>query len=204
MEYMKKIMGGLLGLALILLVISFFYKSKQTSALPTGVTAAGASTGVTAGATTGQSVLGQMTKDTGCTSVNGLPDTACTPGDVDPRVTQSNIQSTICKSGYSASVRPPESVTNKIKVTELLAYNDPDTMSDFELDHLVSLELGGCPDCVANLWPEPYNIPLGAHEKDKVENYLHKEVCDGVMTLEDAQHAIAKNWESVYNTLPQN
>ena len=190
-------MGGLLGIALVLLALSYFYKPQPASApatasTPTSTTSAGAS------------VLGQMTKTIGCLEVNGLPDNACTPGDIDPRVTQENIRTTICTSGYSASVRPPESVTNKIKKEELAAYGDPDTMSDNELDHLVSLELGGCPDCVANLWPEPYNIPMGAHEKDVVENYLHKQVCDGAMSLHAAQAAIATNWESVYNSLPKN
>jgi hypothetical protein len=151
-----------------------------------------------------QTVLGQTTKTAGCTVSNGLPDGACTPGGISPAVTQDNIHSTICVSGYSTSVRPPESVTNKIKKERLVAYGDTDSMSDYELDHLISLELGGCPDCVSNLWPEPYANPLGAHEKDKVENYLHKEVCDGTITLHDAQEEIATDWESVYNQLPKN
>jgi hypothetical protein len=154
--------------------------------------------------TSAQTVLGQTTKTAGCAATNGLPDTACTPGGVSPAVTQDTIHSTICVSGYSASVRPPESVTNKIKKERLVAYGDAGSMSDYELDHLISLELGGCPDCVANLWPEPYNILLGAHQKDKVENYLHKEVCNGTITLRDAQETIATDWESVYNRLPQN
>ncbi len=69
------------------------------------------------------------------------------------------------------------------------------------MDHLISLELGGCPDCVANLWPEPYNIPLGAHEKDKVENYLHKMVCSGQMTLVEAQKEISTDWSAVYKSV---
>lgn len=154
--------------------------------------------------TPAQSVLGRTTKTTGCVVDNGLPDNACTPGEADPRVTQDNIHTTICVSGYSASVRPPESVTNKIKKEQLPAYGDSDSMTNYELDHLISLELGGCPDCVANLWPEPYNITLGAHQKDTVENYLHKQVCNGAMTLHDAQEEIATDWVAVYNSMPKN
>jgi 5-methylcytosine-specific restriction endonuclease McrA len=69
-----------------------------------------------------------------------------------------------------------------------------------EVDHLISLELGGADD-VANLWPEPYNPPddaPGAHAKDKVENWLHRQVCSGNMELKTAQDAIAKDWYQVY------
>lgn len=148
-------------------------------------------------------VLGTVTKTSSCVTQNGLPDHACTPGATDTRVTQDNINSTICVSGYSASVRPPVSVTDKIKTQEMAMYGDTDSKADYELDHLISLELGGCPDCVANLWPEPYNQALGAHEKDKVENYLHKQVCSGAITLAEAQAKIANDWVSVYNSLLQ-
>lgn len=150
------------------------------------------------------SVLGVMTKSTGCVAMNGMPDNACTPGAIDPAVTQENIGETICVSGYTSGVRPPFSVTNKIKTERMQAYSDAGTKADYELDHLISLELGGCPDCVANLWPEPYNDSLGARQKDKVENFLHREVCGGRMSLHDAQEKIATDWESVYATLPAN
>jgi hypothetical protein len=149
-------------------------------------------------------VLGTMTKTTGCISVNGRPDLACSPGAIDPRVTQENISSTICVSGYSAGVRPPVSVTNKIKTERMIAYGDTDSKSNYELDHLVSLELGGCPDCVANLWPEPYAGTTGAHQKDEVENYLHKQVCTGLLPLSVAQVKIANDWESVYQQIQGN
>ena len=73
----------------------------------------------------------------------------------------------------------------------------------YEEDHVISLELGGSPDDPANLWPEPYTNDvggqnLGAHEKDKVENYLHSQVCSGAMTLVEAQTEIKTNWVAVY------
>jgi hypothetical protein len=67
----------------------------------------------------------------------------------------------------------------------------------FEVDHLISLELGGSND-QANLWPQPYGIYPGAHEKDKVENRLHQLVCRGQLRLEEAQNIIAHSWTDFY------
>ena len=50
----------------------------------------------------------------------------------------------------------------------------------YEVDHLVSLELGGSND-IANLWPELASPKPGFHEKDKVENYLHAQVCSALL-----------------------
>jgi hypothetical protein len=73
---------------------------------------------------------------------------------------------------------------------------------DYEVDHLVPLELGGSND-IANLWPEAAAPPPGFHQKDLVENYLHDQVCGGSMNLLDAQRAIATNWLDVFPNLPQ-
>jgi hypothetical protein len=161
-------------------------------------------TSLTPSPTSALSVLGVMTKSTGCVAISGKPDNACTPGAIDPGVTQENIGETICVRGYTSGVRPPFSVSNKIKTERMQAYSAAGTKADYELDHLISLELGGCPDCVANLWPEPYNDSPGARQKDEVENFLHREVCGRRMSLHDAQEKIATDWESVYVTLPGN
>jgi hypothetical protein len=71
----------------------------------------------------------------------------------------------------------------------------------YEVDHLVSLELGGSND-IANLWPEPAEPRPGFHEKDTVENWLHAQVCKGAITVENAQHAIATDWLDVFQRLP--
>jgi hypothetical protein len=63
----------------------------------------------------------------------------------------------------------------------------------YEVDHLVSLEVGGS-NVIANLWPEPANPRPGFHEKDRVENYLHREVCKGNLSLSQAQRQEAANW----------
>jgi len=66
--------------------------------------------------------------------------------------------------------------------------------SQYELDHLTPLEVGGDGWSVQNLWPEPYHIQFAAHVKDAFENYLHNQVCSGAMSLSDAQNQIATNW----------
>jgi hypothetical protein len=135
-----------------------------------------------------------------CLSVSGLPDASCTPGAIDTTVTQDNIQSTICVSGYTSTVRPSTSYTNKLKAQQIIDYGYTDTnMSNYEEDHLISLELGGSPTDTKNLWPEPYNIPNGARVKDRLENLLHKMVCNGTIPLATAQYEIATNWYLYYN-----
>jgi hypothetical protein len=124
-----------------------------------------------------------------------------TPGKEDPTVTQSNLAKNICKRGWSTdSVRPATSVANKIKTDTMKDYGFTDAASHYELDHLLSLQNGGCPDCRENLWPEAYGdrkhpmtqiqraawnkknpgstaVLAGALEKDLVENHIHDEIC---------------------------
>ncbi|MGI0073316.1 MAG: carboxypeptidase-like regulatory domain-containing protein [Nitrosotalea sp.] len=130
-----------------------------------------------------------------CNAINEvLPDPKCTPGATDPTVTQDNIDSTICVSGYTQTVRPPVSVTNPIKLEVMQAYGFADSPSNYELDHLIPLELGGAPADVRNLWPEPYYTNPNAYDKDGFENYLHNQVCSGAIDLQTAQNEIATNW----------
>ena len=139
--------------------------------------------------------IGQRTKTTGCVSVNAMPDSACTPGAIFPDATKDKI----CVPGYSSKVRNvPDSVKNNAYAEYGVVSH---TTGQYEVDHLISLELGGSND-IANLWPEPADPRPGFHEKDKVENYLHDQVCSGNMSLQDAQVKIANDWFSVYQTLP--
>jgi hypothetical protein len=120
------------------------------------------------------------------------------PGSVDEAVNQENVHQTICISGYTASVRPATKTTNRIKRELMVEYQLPGQPLDYELDHMIPLELGGCPDCLTNLWMEPLT---SAREKDRVENYLHREVCRDQLSLAAAQKLIAQDWYSVYLTL---
>jgi hypothetical protein len=120
-----------------------------------------------------------------------LPDPACTPGATNPGVTQANIDSTICTSGWTSTVRPPESYTEPLKRSQMDAYGDSAPISSYEEDHLIPLELGGSPASPKNLWPERGASP---NPKDAVEDAANHAVCDGHMTLAAAQQAIATNW----------
>lgn len=135
-----------------------------------------------------------------CSLTNGLPDPVCTPGAIDPRVTQENIHQTICVSGYTRSVRPSTSYTGKLEREMIKRYQLNLEPSQTEFDHLVSLELGGHPTDPRNLFPQPYLPVPGALEKDRVENKLHKLICNGQISLRDAQLLIARDWLSAYNT----
>src|SRR5262249_32304563 len=84
-----------------------------------------------------------------------LPDPRCTPGAINPLVTQANLATTICRHGYTASVRPPARVTDREKAASAAAYGYAGSLHTAEYDHLISLELGGDPNDPANLWVEP-------------------------------------------------
>jgi hypothetical protein len=133
----------------------------------------------------------------------GLPDPICTPGAINPSVTQDNIKNTICVPGYSRTVRPPVSYTTPLKIKLMQSYGFTDSRSNYELDHLVSLEIGGNPTDVRNLWPEPGYGQYNFHIKDRFENYLHKQVCNGSKRLSEAQKEIATDWISNWKNAGQ-
>lgn len=67
----------------------------------------------------------------------------------------------------------------------------------FEIDHLISRELGGADD-VKNLWPQCYGGTWNAVMKDRLENRLHKEVCEGRLTPAKAQEMIVDDWRAAW------
>ena len=140
--------------------------------------------------------LGKRTKTSGCVAHEGLPDSACTPGAVFATATVQEI----CKSGYSSSVRNVPFSEKDQAYAEYGIHSH--SSGQYEVDHLVPLELGGS-NAIANLWPEAASPTPGFHQKDEVENYLHDQVCSGAMSLKDAQNQIATNWLAVYNRMPK-
>ena len=113
-----------------------------------------------------------------------VADPGRTPGVLNPDVTQATIGSTICVTGWTRSVRPPTEYTNALKRRQMRLYGETGPASDYQEDHLISLELGGHPTDPRNLWPEPYPR---ASQVDTIENDLNRRVCDGSLTLADAQ-----------------
>jgi hypothetical protein len=107
-----------------------------------------------------------------------------TPGVLNPEVTQATIASTICVRGWTKTLRPPTSYTNELKRRQIPQYGLTGTLADFQEDHLISLELGGDPTDPHNLWPEPIKR---ANEVDRIENELNQKVCQGSLSLAEAQ-----------------
>ena len=107
-----------------------------------------------------------------------------TPGALNPDVTQATIRSTICVTGWTATVRPPSDYTSALKRSQMAEYGVTGSPSDYQEDHLISLELGGAPTDPRNLWPQPRPW---ADRVDKTENDLNDAVCSGRMSLADAQ-----------------
>src|SRR5712692_61419 len=102
---------------------------------------------------------------------------------------------TICQPGYSKTVRH---TSGKLKALIYREYGLDRTSGHFEIDHLISLELGGA-DVAENLWPESYDTtPWSAHVKDKLEDRLQVLVCAGKLPIEQAQREIAKDWVAAY------
>jgi hypothetical protein len=119
-----------------------------------------------------------------------VPDPKLTPGAV--VTTNTTI---ICQPGYSRSVRH---TSGQLKHQIYVEYGIDRNAGHYEIDHLVPLGIGGA-DNRENLWPESRDTqPWNAGVKDRLENYLHLEVCAGHIAVQDAQKAIAKDWVAAY------
>jgi len=131
-------------------------------------------------------------------NINGVevcfPDSTITPGKALPAATKD----TVCVKGYAGDMRD---VVDATKEDVIKSYGIPYVAGEegktYEIDHLISLELGGSND-PENLWPEPYAPVPGAREKDRVEDYLHELVCASKVTLQRAQQIISTDWYSCY------
>ena len=125
-----------------------------------------------------------------------LPNSTLTPGVVMKSLTTGAPVGTkqICVSGYSKTVR---NVPQAVKDQAYKRYHITNNPGGHEVDHLVSLELGGAND-IKNLWPQTYHGTWNAHVKDRLENVLHQTVCAGKVTLAQAQHDISTDWIKAY------
>ncbi len=122
----------------------------------------------------------------------GYPNPIHTPGKTHPKLDKK----TICDPSFRTGIYRHVTDKNRKKAFELYGI-DYKRHADYELDHLIPLTVGGSND-LANLWPEPYLPRPGAHEKDKVEVWLHKKVCQEEISLEEAQKEIVEDWYKVY------
>jgi len=128
-----------------------------------------------------------------------------TPGEISPEVTQANIRKTICvkpadmpagQKDYIEAARPPASWTTKLKIEQMALLGLSGVPHDYEEDHRVPIEVGGAPHDERNLWPQ---IWPEAHLKDRLENAVHKDVCDGTLTLKAGQAIFLGNFWKEYH-----
>lgn len=120
-----------------------------------------------------------------------LPRPALTPGAV-----LTTDKAAVCKDGYTATVRDVSELTKRA-VFASYGIHCFDCGRLYEVDHLISLELGGSND-QRNLWPEPYSPKPGAREKDQIEDALHRDVCAGKISLAKAQKIVSTDWYAEY------
>jgi hypothetical protein len=126
-----------------------------------------------------------------------LPDPNCTPGATNPKVTPDTLGETVCRTGYTKSIRPPASILGAEKRSNAASYSYTGSLSDTEYDHLIPLELGGDPNDARNLWVEPDKSP---NRKDGIESKLHQRLCAGTVSLAAVQEAIANDWTTALDT----
>ena len=139
-----------------------------------------------------------------------VPDARCTPGGFNATVTAMMLK----ESGWrTRCIRNCESSESEKHVVYswygmMPPHGNSGKNQVCELDHLVPLELGGA-DGLGNIWPEcgPDATALENQffkTKDRVENYLAREVRAGRMSLGDAQRGIAADWTQYLAAANQN
>lgn len=113
-----------------------------------------------------------------------------------PRATRPVTLSELCGStrhGVAATI--PTSVHQEVFQSYGADYR---RAAEYELDHLVTPELGGASDA-RNLWPQPYSrTPWNAYVKDELERLFHRLACDGEIDLATAQRQMATDWIAAY------
>jgi hypothetical protein len=182
--------AAVIGAGLVLLALGSLTASFVARGAPLGTSATTITQATTQSTSITQSTAITITSPTtpgpGLPSVI-LPDSKITPGRLNPKVRQATIKKTICKSGWTKTIRPPVSYTNKLKINQMAQYGETGSPSDYEEDHFIPLELGGAPRNPKNLWPEPHSQ---SRLSDPLETKLKRQVCKGILTLKKARAAI--------------
>ena len=129
-----------------------------------------------------------------------IPDPNCTPAAINPTLTADVLRDpdfrTCCVRDNTTTAQEKATTYGWYTITH--PRNNTGQSQTCELDHLVSLELGGA-DTLDNIWPQcgPPGVSLPERffkQKDMVENYLAKQVKEGKIDLGEAQKGIANDW----------
>lgn len=111
-------------------------------------------------------------------------------------ISQDNIKKTICIPNYTQTIRPPSSYTNKIKLVKLKSIGLSKTdAKKYVLDHIIPLSSGGNPNDPENLILQPF---IESKLKDRLEVKIHKDICDGKISLQYGQKIFENNWKDAY------
>jgi hypothetical protein len=137
-------------------------------------------------------MLGARTRTADCRR-GPEPDRRCSPGAYYSGLTKAVICSGSFRTGSIRNVPQSEKFENEREYGMKAAHYG----HSMEIDHIVSLELGGSND-IANLFPEPGSGAADYHAKDRLENRLHELVCGGGMRLRAVQQSIARDWVGLY------
>jgi hypothetical protein len=134
-------------------------------------------------------------------AANGeVPDPALAPGVVNSKVTQQNISETICSQRWLTKNKPSRRFTENLKRKQLKAWKyDDRNVKNYVEDHVIPIEVGGHPTDPRNLWPQSATTAWNAATKDKLEEYVSREVCAERMPLKDAQAVFQKGWVEVFH-----
>ncbi len=124
------------------------------------------------------------------------PDRRCSPGAYYSKLTKQ----VLCSSGFRTSSIRHVSDSQRHAVEVEYGLVPRSYGSTLEVDHIVSLELGGSND-IANLFPENADAQPGYRVKDRLENKLHQLVCAGKLSLRSAQTGIARDWQALYTSV---
>jgi len=121
-----------------------------------------------------------------------LPDTLLTPGAV-----RETVAAKICGTSTKAFRHTTEATKRRVyEEYGILSHHE----GQYEIDHLIPLELGG-KDTITDLWPEPALPQPGFHQKDVLENWLHAQICTGVLSADSAQRWIVHDFPGAYRAM---
>lgn len=130
------------------------------------------------------------------------PDHILTPGAINRSVTKAQI----CKQGTKALRHVSAATKCKVFQRYNISCNQLLVKGTYEIDHFIPLSLGGSSE-ITNLWPQKRDADpkdgrqLGFPEKDRVEVYLRRRMCNGVLSLNEARMMIWSDWVKVYDDI---
>lgn len=127
-----------------------------------------------------------------------LPGLASALPALNPDVSQATIRETICRPGYSSTVRPSTTFTNPIKRRLMGEAGIPaENSSEWALDHRIAIALGGHPRQLSNL---QLLTTSENSRKSRIEVKLLCFVCTDAMLLRQAQEELALDWQEAYHS----